>query len=87
MKVDINNIRKILLGDYTELCLTLNESIKNNGQIILEAKDIKAQMDSLRLCLALIGATSLEGREEFKAIGAKELPILILPNEKTYLKL
>lgn len=82
MKVDINNIRRILLGDYTELCLILNESINTNGKIILEAKDIKAQMDNLRLCLGIIAATSIEGREDFKAIKSKELPILISPIEK-----
>ncbi|MGV8944904.1 MAG: hypothetical protein ACOH1N_00615 [Lutibacter sp.] len=83
MKVDINNIRRISLGDYTDLCMILNESINTNGRIILEAKDIKVQIDSLRLCLALLAATSIEGREDFKAIGGKELPILILPNEET----
>ena len=85
MKVDINNIRRILLGDYTDLCLILNESIRPNGQIILEAKEIKAQMDNLRLCLGIIAATSMEAREDFKAIEGKELPILILPNEETKL--
>ena len=84
MKIDINNIRRMLLSDYTDLCLTLNRSIKNNSQIILEAKDIKAQMDNLRLCLGVIAATSIEGREDFKAIEGQELPILILPNEETY---
>ena len=87
MKVDINNIRKILLGDYTDLCLILNESIKTNGHIILQAKEIKAQMDNLRLCLGIIAATSIKGREDFKAIEGKELPILILPHEETYSKL
>lgn len=82
MKVDINNIRRILLGDYTELCLILNESINTNGKIILEANEIKAQMDNLRLCLGIIAATSIEGREDFKAIEGKELPILISPNER-----
>jgi len=87
MKVNINNIRNISLGDYTDLCEILNESIKINGRIILEAKDIKPQMDNLRLCLGLIAAASIEGREDFQAIGEKELPILILPSEKTRYKL
>lgn len=84
MKVDINKIRTILLRDYTDLCLTLNESIKKNGRIVLEAKDIKAQMDNLRLCLGIIAATSIEGRDDFQPVGKKELPILFLPEENKH---
>ena len=82
MKVDINNIRRISIEDYRDLCMILNESIKTNGRIILEAKDIKAQMDNIRLCLGILAATSIEGRDDFKTIEARELPILILPNEE-----
>jgi hypothetical protein len=82
MRVDLNNIRKILLNDYRDLCLILNESIKTNGLIKIEANDIKAQMDSLRLCLAILAATEFKECDDFQAIGEQELPILSLPQEK-----
>lgn len=82
MRVNLNNIRKILLNDYRDLCLILNESIKVNGHIMLEAKDIKAQMDSLRLCLGIIASTSMDGRDDFVAFEQKELPILFMSEKK-----
>lgn len=78
--VDINNIRKILISEYTELCDLLNDSPKENENIIINARKIKSHMDLLRTCIAILATTFIQGREDFQAIEEKELPIFKLPN-------
>lgn len=75
MKVDFNNVRKILISEYSDLCFLLNNSVKENGRIVINPKEIKSHMDSLRLCVSIIAATSIDGREEFQPVGESELPI------------
>jgi hypothetical protein len=76
MKIEFNIIRKILINDYSDLCMILNSSIAKDGKIHVDINQIKSTMDSLRMNIALIAATCIEGREDFQAIDSNEIPIL-----------
>jgi hypothetical protein len=43
--------------------------------IKIEANDIKAHIDSLKLCLAVLAATQFKEYDDFQAVGEQELPI------------
>lgn len=79
---DLNNIRVALLLSYRDLCDDLNSSIQDNQNIIIDPKKIKSNMDQIRMCIGIIAAAHVEGREDFKAVGGEvELPLLNIPNE------
>ncbi len=75
MNVDFNNIRKILISEYSELCHLLNHSPKMNESITVNASQLKYRMDSLRQLIGIIAATEINGRDDFKAVGETELPL------------
>ena len=81
ISMDINNVRKILISEYTDLCWVLNNSAIENQNISINPKVIKPHMDMLRLCIGILAATYIEGRKDFQSVGDNELPIFKTPNE------
>jgi hypothetical protein len=74
MTIDLNNVRRNLLSTYSELCGFLNNSAVENESVIVDAKTLKSHMDHLGLIVSYLAAASIEGREDFIAVGEKELP-------------
>jgi len=88
MNVNYNNVRKQSVLAHDKLVKKLNESIVKDNQyadidgehcsikgfVLIDAKDIQEQMDTLRKMIGIMAATSIDGEDSFKDIYAEMFP-------------
>jgi hypothetical protein len=83
MEVSMDGLRKRLIIDYNSLTKKLNNSIKKydtfNSEIIIEPEDIRTEMDGLRIGLATLAFSYLDGPNGFSSLDEETLIEEYLP--------
>lgn len=96
MTINYNNLRKQAIYSYESLVEKLNNSIIKKSQhtelsdgeysnikgfVLIDAKEIQKDIDSLRRMIGAIAMTSMDGEEEFKDVYQE-----VFPNEDQSMK-
>lgn len=74
MKINFNNVRRQAVLNYEVLVKRLNNSIDENGNIVIPAHEIQRTMDNLRMMIGSIAACYDDTDENFKNIYEELFP-------------